>query len=57
MDASGDRILGLLVQCRFDSGESNMFTGHGSVAWEGVTYLGAAGQMLRIGEAVTRRRA
>ncbi|MBL3571515.1 hypothetical protein BV509_17820 [Rhodovulum sulfidophilum] len=51
MDASGDRILGLLVQCRFDSGELNMFTGHGTVAWEGATYLGAAGQMLRIGEA------
>ncbi|WP_414897708.1 hypothetical protein [Rhodovulum sp. YEN HP10] len=50
MDAGGDRILGLLVRCRFDSGELNMFTGHGEVEWEGVTYLGAAGQMLQIGE-------
>ncbi|WP_414898435.1 hypothetical protein [Rhodovulum sp. YEN HP10] len=50
MDTSGDRILGLLVRCRFDSGEVNMFTGYGEVEWEGVTYLGA-GQMLSIGEA------
>ncbi|BAQ69175.1 hypothetical protein NHU_02020 [Rhodovulum sulfidophilum] len=50
MDASGDRMLGLLVRCRFDTGDLAMFTGHGTVDWEGVTYLGA-GQMLSVGEA------
>ncbi|RBO54070.1 hypothetical protein DSD19_06310 [Rhodovulum sp. BSW8] len=50
MDASGDRTLGLLVRCRFDTGDVAMFTGYGSVTWDGVTYVGA-GQALSIGEA------
>ncbi|MBL3577701.1 hypothetical protein [Rhodovulum visakhapatnamense] len=50
MEVGGDRTLGLLVRCRFDSGDVAMVTGIGRVTWDGVTYVGA-GQALSIGEA------
>ncbi|SIO36373.1 hypothetical protein SAMN05444722_1682 [Rhodovulum sp. ES.010] len=50
MDASGDLRVGLLVRCRFDSGDLAMFTGTGTVEWDGVTYIGTGARPLSVGE-------
>jgi hypothetical protein len=50
MDASGNQILGLMVLGNFPSGPFAMFTGPGTVDYDGNTYVGA-GNLLTIGEA------
>lgn len=50
MDTAGDKILALMVLGDFPSGAFAMFTGPGSVTYEGQEYRGA-GNLLTIGEA------
>ncbi|MEQ3630818.1 MAG: hypothetical protein ABNG97_05895 [Sulfitobacter sp.] len=50
MDASGDQILGLMVLGDFPSGPFAMFTGPGTLDYDGNSYFGA-GNFLSIGEA------